>query len=94
MNTKRKPFARIRSAGRWLWDHYVLILMAYLPLQAALNFIGHWDHPEYGFRPLGPGVFLTCLFPVLWLAIYIGCGAIARRRRKAEHDDVAARGSA
>ena len=76
-----QPGRRIKALCRWVWDHYILILMTYLPLQAGVNFAVYWDQPDYGFRPLGPGVFLTCLFPALWLVIYVGCGAIARRRR-------------
>jgi len=53
--------------------------MTYLPLQAFANFAVHWDRPDYGFRPLGLGVFLTCLFPVIWLLIYAFSGVIARR---------------
>jgi hypothetical protein len=82
MSVPHNRFARTKAFGRWLWDHYIIILMTYLPLQALTNFAAHWDHPEYGFKPLGYGVFLTCLFPALWLAIYVGCGIIARKRRR------------
>ncbi len=84
MNAATRRFARTKAVARWLWDHYIPMLMAYLPLQALVNFAVHWDHPEYGFRPLGYGVYFTCLFPALWLAIYIGCGVIARRRTTEE----------
>lgn len=70
---------RVESICRWVWDHYVPILMTWLPLQAFVNFAVHWDTPDYGFRPLGLGVFLTCLFPLIWLLIYAFCGVIARR---------------
>ena len=70
---------RVKSICRWVWDRYVPILMTWLPLQAFLNFAAHWDRPDYGFRPLGPGVFLTCLFPLIWLLVYAFCGVIAQR---------------
>ena len=81
MATARRTSRRLRLLGRWVWDHYVPIFMAYLPLQAFANFAAHWDHPDYGFSRLGLGVFLTCLFPVNWLLVYVFCGVIARRNR-------------
>ena len=77
--SRRTLGTRARSICRWVWDHYVPILMTWLPLQAFVNFAAHWDTPDYGFRPLGLGVFLTCLFPLIWLLIYAFCGVIARR---------------
>jgi len=77
--TSCRAYGRIRTFLRWVWKHYVLILMIYLPLQAFVNFAVHWDRPDYGFSQFGVGVFLTCLFPVIWLMIYTFCGVIARQ---------------
>ena len=79
MATARRAGKRLKALAGWVWDHYVPIFIAYLPLQAFANFAVHWDHPDYGFRRFGVGVFLTCLFPVIWLLVYVFCGAIARR---------------
>ena len=81
MSVVRQIGRWLKALGRWVWDHYVPILMTYLPLQAFVNFAVYWDHRDYGFRPLGAGVFLTCLFPVIWLLIYLFCGVIARRNQ-------------
>lgn len=81
MPATRQIRSRLKAIARWAWDHYVPIFMAYLPLQALVNFAVHWDRPDYGFRQFGPGVFLTCLFPAIWLLIYVFCGVIARRNR-------------
>lgn len=70
----------IKTLGTWVWQHYVPLVMCYLPVQACVNFAVYWDHPDYGFRELGAGVFLTCLFPAAWLLVYMLCGVIARRR--------------
>ncbi len=81
MTAKPQRFRRLRGFFRWVWDHFIPITMTYLPLQAFVNFAVYWDHPVYGFQPLGLGVFLTCLFPVIWLLIYVLCGVIARRNQ-------------
>ena len=81
MATGQRAGKRLKALGGWIWDHYVPIFIAYLPLQAFANFAVHWDHPDYGFRRFGVGVFLTCLFPAFWLLVYVLCGVIARRNR-------------
>ncbi|MFC1889725.1 hypothetical protein ACFL4G_08225 [Thermodesulfobacteriota bacterium] len=69
-----------KSTLRWIWEYFIPILMGLYIVEMIVFFTVFWEHPEFGFSHFGPTLYLTLLFPLLWLAIYVLCGAIAKRR--------------
>jgi len=54
--------------------------MGFFVVEMIVFFTVYQDHPEFGFGHFGPKLYLTLLFPLLWLAVYVACGIIAKRR--------------
>ena len=68
-----------KSILRWVWKNFIPILIGLYTVEMLVFFTLFWDHPEHGFSHFGPALYLTLLFPLLWLAIFVLCGVLAKR---------------
>lgn len=71
------------SPLRWIWKHFIPILMGFYIVEMIVFFTIYQEHPEFGFSHFGAGLYLTLLFPLFWLTVYVFCGIIAKRRGNA-----------
>lgn len=68
--------------GRKLLENMVLIYVSLNMVVFLFLTVANYNHVEFGFNQdqYGPGIFLTALFPLIWIILYLFSKHIAKKK--------------
>jgi hypothetical protein len=61
----------IKGFFKSVWKHFTAWFILLSDLIFVINMIRYYDDPLYGFNIFGPIVFISALFPLIWVLLYI-----------------------
>ena len=87
MTGEKKVIKEKPTLIKRIWNNFVPIIVFCIFLQVFLNILFYYNDPTWDFARYGPGVFIATVFPLIWLAIYFWCKAIARKKHQERGSD-------
>jgi len=78
---------KIKLLLKIIWNNLIPILIIYFLLDVLISILFAWNNTIYGFSQFGPIIFISLIFPLIWIFIYVLCRKIENNKNKIKREE-------